>query len=639
MYASGETAISKLGIGTSGQMLTSTGAAPQWQDVSTVLDGTYFKQGGNSFGATATLGTNDNQSIAFETNNTTRTIISNSGDFTHTLGDNAGATAFTVKDSDSSNLFSVDSLGALVHSGTTASFSLDGGGSGDAFTITNTGTGLSFRVNDTSSDTSPFVIDASGNMGIGTTSPTARLTIQGIGGTPLLHWINSAGNTVGTISEGYAEVNSPTSFSAYGNTTVNGNLNFANMDYSKITSAGDLYITTGSAFRDSNIYLDPQGSGEVFVTTNLLVDGDVEASGSFVSDAGFDLAETYNTTDETLEPGDLVMVTEEMLVQRAEFTNRDQLIGIISTKPGFTLGGGVFGSKVEEPTEEQIKEYQVLVALAGRVPVKVSLDNGEIRPGDALTIGLDAGKAVKATDSGMIVARALEAFTAEKEATGQTTIIAMVQTTWWQDTIQGSLALNWDTTDSTVEYLQNADTTITGTQTTEGDSSNVLGTSTFYNVNVTGDLMVGLMKVDSLNNSIGVVGVACYDTRTDSINQNLCNSQALYIQKELAGGVDIFNGKITFNPNGTVKATKIQADVVEAKEFRATGNTGATTIKAGTTEIWVPLSTAKADSKVFLTPKSPVAIGVKEIKSGEGFTLQIDRALGKDLQIDWWLIN
>jgi len=48
--------------------------------------------------------------------------------------------------------------------------------------ITNLGTGLSFRVNDETgdSDTTPFVIDASGNVGIGTTSPgTNKLYVNG----------------------------------------------------------------------------------------------------------------------------------------------------------------------------------------------------------------------------------------------------------------------------------------------------------------------------------------------------------------------------------------------------------------------------------------------------------------------------
>jgi CRISPR/Cas system-associated exonuclease Cas4 (RecB family) len=49
----------------------------------------------------------------------------------------------------------------------------------EVLSVTNTGTGLSLRVNDQSSDTSPFVIDASGQVGIGTDTPSHMLHVQG----------------------------------------------------------------------------------------------------------------------------------------------------------------------------------------------------------------------------------------------------------------------------------------------------------------------------------------------------------------------------------------------------------------------------------------------------------------------------
>lgn len=47
-------------------------------------------------------------------------------------------------------------------------------------TIQNNGTGNSFVVNDVASDTTPFIIDASGNVGIGITTPSARLEVDGV---------------------------------------------------------------------------------------------------------------------------------------------------------------------------------------------------------------------------------------------------------------------------------------------------------------------------------------------------------------------------------------------------------------------------------------------------------------------------
>jgi hypothetical protein len=46
-------------------------------------------------------------------------------------------------------------------------------------TVTNAGTANSFVVNDASGDTTPFVIDASGNVGVGTASPSTALDVAG----------------------------------------------------------------------------------------------------------------------------------------------------------------------------------------------------------------------------------------------------------------------------------------------------------------------------------------------------------------------------------------------------------------------------------------------------------------------------
>ncbi|MCB9790209.1 tail fiber domain-containing protein [Candidatus Nomurabacteria bacterium] len=48
----------------------------------------------------------------------------------------------------------------------------------EVFSITNTGTGNSFQVNDAGSDTTPFIIDASGNVGIGVTSASYPLDVN-----------------------------------------------------------------------------------------------------------------------------------------------------------------------------------------------------------------------------------------------------------------------------------------------------------------------------------------------------------------------------------------------------------------------------------------------------------------------------
>jgi hypothetical protein len=60
-----------------------------------------------------------------------------------------------------------------------ASTSITADGS-EVLSIVNTGTGDSFLVQDVASDTTPFVIDASGNVGIGTASPESKVTVAGL---------------------------------------------------------------------------------------------------------------------------------------------------------------------------------------------------------------------------------------------------------------------------------------------------------------------------------------------------------------------------------------------------------------------------------------------------------------------------
>jgi hypothetical protein len=68
-------------------------------------------------------------------------------------------------------------------------------GTAEAFTlsITNQGSGNSFVVNDQASDTSPFIIDASGNVGIGTDAPVTALHVVGTTTTTVLHVGGQAG--------------------------------------------------------------------------------------------------------------------------------------------------------------------------------------------------------------------------------------------------------------------------------------------------------------------------------------------------------------------------------------------------------------------------------------------------------------
>jgi hypothetical protein len=83
--------------------------------------------------------------------------------------------------------YKLDVAGNLVVAGSVHSLTLSSqglqltqvSGSAASFTINNSGTGASFRVNDEASDTTPFIVDAGGNVGVKRASPAYDLDVNG----------------------------------------------------------------------------------------------------------------------------------------------------------------------------------------------------------------------------------------------------------------------------------------------------------------------------------------------------------------------------------------------------------------------------------------------------------------------------
>jgi len=118
--------------------------------------------------------------------------------------------------------------------------------------------------------------------------------------------------------------------------------------------------------------------------------------------AGADLAEIYCTNDISLSSGDVVAIDSSLRagVQKTGGDYDSKTIGIISTDPGLTTGS----------IEDQCAK-PVLVALSGRVPVHVSMENGPIHTGDYLTASSTPGVAMRATKAGQIIGQALTSYT------------------------------------------------------------------------------------------------------------------------------------------------------------------------------------------------------------------------------------
>ena len=76
-------------------------------------------------------------------------------------------------------------------------------------------------------------------------------------------------------------------------------------------------------------------------------DSSVDGNTTFDANA-FDIAEYYPTQDQTIEGGDVVVLTKNTdvsgdfstyLIEKSQAANKDQVLGVISTNTGLTMGG------------------------------------------------------------------------------------------------------------------------------------------------------------------------------------------------------------------------------------------------------------------------------------------------------------
>ncbi|HSX46755.1 MAG TPA: hypothetical protein VLF87_02070, partial [Patescibacteria group bacterium] len=206
--------------------------------------------------------------------------------------------------------------------------------------------------------------------------------------------------------------------------------------------------------------------GSAGTATNLFIDG-VRLTPSAVT-SGIDVAENYPAqASDNLVPGELVSFGDtapngEAYAVRSASKYDGKLFGVVSTQPGLVLDDG--------------KGYEhVTVALAGRVPVRVSDENGAINIGDPITASSVPGVGMKATEPGQIIGYAMQSFSGD----GQTGIIVKVQPGFWAPTSGQVL----QSTAAQFGSLQ-----ISGIANIA--SLNVTGPATLASLTVTGDVTV-----------------------------------------------------------------------------------------------------------------------------------------------------
>jgi hypothetical protein len=510
-----------------------------------------------------------------------------------------------------------------------------------------------------------------------------------------------------------------------------------------VDSSGNVYTTgyfQGTADFDPGAGVDNKtsaGSADIFVTkySQEFSGSDIGTStnpfanvyagrynGKELNISNFDVAEEYEVLDESIGPGDVVRFMKdndgnELLVERAVSScsstaagsSPDQndsgssdlfgsddcrydnsVVGVISTEPGLYLKDW-----------EKNKSNGRPVALVGRVPVKVTLENGPIERGDYLVASSTPGYAMKATKGGMIVGRAMEDFNpTETKSSGDSPIVkkhleevekeideVLEVVTESADKENGgkvrikpelenidpdSVQEEEKSTEEVKEEVEEIKEKITqesetstaktaensyGSQSAESSEEVSAGRVMMY-------VDLSYVSDEAFFNEQKVLGAIDVNDLTlengnklfDIVNNNgstkLVTGGDLEVQGTLATNVittaDITDLTIQLNENTALQVINQEEETVFAVDDSGKislregegSSLGSVTIPAGETEIFVNSNTITSNSSVFLTSANSKVTPVENgLRSGEGFTITIRDAQPDSIRIDYLVIN
>ncbi|MBI2198560.1 MAG: hypothetical protein HYU42_08175 [Candidatus Rokubacteria bacterium] len=254
-------------------------------------------------------------------------------------------------------------------------------------------------VNAGSGDVLLRVVRASGNVGIGTETPTsARLQVDSSANTPTFAAIASKDSGyAGTVIRGVA--------------ARGGDSEYYLMSLENGGGAGSLFVVRG----DGRV-----GIGTTAPSAKLHVAGDAQVDGNIAAKYQ-DIAEWVRTGERL--PGGAVVAIDETQPNRVVLASRPydtRVAGVVSERPGVLLG---------EAAEDKAK-----VAHSGRVKVKVDARYGAVAIGDLLVTSPTAGHAMRSAPvdlggmqvhrPGTLLGKALEPL---PEGQGEILVLLMLQ--------------------------------------------------------------------------------------------------------------------------------------------------------------------------------------------------------------------
>src|SRR6185437_3932665 len=267
----------------------------------------------------------------------------------------------------------------------------------------------------TTNGTERLRIDPNGNVGIGTTTPTQKLTIGAGGSVRLQDTANAYTNLLnariwasnfrsGTVLDSNGSINFGLSgvrasgFAFRWLSSDNSAIDYSvdTSELMRLTMNGNLGIgtTTPGAKLEvhGNLKLS-SGTGASIVFS----DGTTQSTAYTGISCGGDYAESVDVASDrrSYEPGDVLVIdiAHPGSFLRSTEPYSTSVAGVYSTKPGYV------GRRQTTPKSED----EIPMAMIGIVPTKVTTENGAIHVGDLLVTSSQAGYAMKGTDRGRMM--------------------------------------------------------------------------------------------------------------------------------------------------------------------------------------------------------------------------------------------
>jgi hypothetical protein len=303
---------------------------------------------------------------------------------------------------------------------------------------------------------------------------------------------------------------------------------------------------------------------------------------------GVDYAEQY-PIDPAIRPeeGDVVSLVASngaSLVRQTSQYMDPSAIGVVSTNPGQVLDDGSMG------------DAKVPVALAGRIPTKVSTKNGAIHAGDYLTSSDMPGVAVKALSAGPVIGQAMEEYN-ESDASQIGKVVMFVKNTYYNGIpLTLNSGLTQDHAQGDLEFLG---TLVDAAQKTASSSSAL--TKVSADRLVAGlDVIAPKVTTDTLQvNTIKAAGESDISVRLSDAGE--------FVIRNASGEARVaFDGAGNAYFTGTITADKIKANQIEGLDI-STASTNSLESRVSALETLLASSSA-----IQLPTASPTASPIED---------------------------